>query len=671
MDTYWAAADVSEIGSEMMERVDAQKKYLEGTGDIKNLRKSFQAFYGDPHIRDVDQSLKAINVNHFASYIRNVHNMVTGSRPAWEAQAANTDLESQADTELAGGLLDFYMREKHIETKLTDSVLKALFLKEGWISLGWNATGGEVYGVNPESGEPIHEGDFQVGTHTILDVTRDFKRRDMNHTWYVLREFENKWDIAAKFPEFAEQIAGLEDDARHDFEYELNGAQAANLSGDMASDLVPVYTLFHAKTDAMKNGRMTKILNDEITLFDGPLPYKNIYLFPITAGPHFENSFGHSYLMDLLPIQDALNMSLSAILTNQAANAVQNFQVPKGAAPRVTQLADGMNIWEYDPKAGKLERMDLLGTAPEVFNFANLLISQGDLISNVSQIGRGNAPTNMSGTAMALLQQQAIQSTSGVQNSYTFALENVGTALIELLQTFAVVPRIAMIAGKSKRSMMKQFSNQDLKGIGRVFVNRANPLTKTGAGRMEIANNLLATQGMISTPEQYLGVLTTGTIEPLYQRDNSQRMNILAENEMLMEGTPVQALLTDNHPVHVLEHSCVLDSPEARQNPQVTQTALAHIQEHINLAKSMAPEMAAMLKQQSFFQPPPPPQGPQGPGGPPQPTGPSGGNGQPPPPPGAEHVMDNQNPITQQADQTRLPKPAQPPNPNAFNQGVQ
>jgi hypothetical protein len=58
-----------------------------------------------------------------------------------------------------------------------------------------------------------------------------------------------------------------------------------------------------------------------------------------------------------------------------------------------------------------------------------------------------------------------------------------------------------------------------------------------------------------------------------------------------------------------------------------------------------------MLKQASFFQaPPPPPAPPQGPGDIPQ-------------------VMDNQNPVTEKAGNTPLPKPAEPPNPNAFNQG--
>lgn len=648
---YWAASGPEKIASHIMNKVDAYKKYIDQSGMLDELRKSYKAFHGYRYIDTVQQSLKAIHVNHYGSLIRNIHTMVTSSRPAWEPRAINTDLESQADTQLAAGLLDYYMREKHLETKYIESVLKSLYLIEGWLSFDWNVTGGEVYGANPETGEPIHEGDIECNTHTILDVIRDFNRRDMNHDWYIIRKPRNKYDLAAKYPELAEKILKVDPDNRFDVRYELDTFQntAEKLTN---SDEIMTYRLYHGKTDAMKQGRMVEIVTADIVLFDGPLPYKRPYIFPITSGKKADSAFGHSYLMDLLPVNEALNMTISAILTNQAANAVQNFQAPKGASPTITKLEDGMNLIEYDKTAGPIERMDLLNTAPEVFNFANFLIQQQELLSNVSQIGRGNAPTQMSGTAMALLQQQAIQSTAGVQTSYTLALEFGGTSLIELLQTFAVVPRMALIAGKSKRPMMKEFTQKNLQGVTRVVVDSANPLIKTGAGRMEIANKLLATPNMIKTPEQYIGVLTTGNLEPLYQHDNSFRMLMLAENEQLMEGVAQPVLLTDDDGIHVLEHSSILASPEARSNPQVVQVTLDHIQKHINNGKMKDPAVAAMLKQMSFFQPPPPPM--------PMPGAPQGDIPQ---------VMDNQNPVTEEASQTPLPKPAEPPNPNAFNQG--
>lgn len=640
-DIYWAA-DTEKIADNIIKRVDAQKKYLETSGILSELRKSYREYYGNSYVENVDQSIKAMHINHYANLNRHMLSMITASRPSWEPRATNSDLESQSTTTLASGLLDYYLREEHIENKLISRVEMSLFLREGWISIDWNATGGKIYGQNPESGDPIFEGDVEVNTHTLLDITRDFKRRSMDHQWYIVRKFKNKYDLAAKYPEMRDKILALDPDNRFDIRYELNGKNYAGSFVEQDSDMVPTYTLYHDKSDAMPQGRLTEICSHDVTLFDGPLPYKRPYVICITGSQYFENSFGHSPMMDLLPIQDVFNMTVSAILTNQAANAIQNFQAPRGAAPKVTEVMDGMNLWEYDPKAGKVESMDLLRTAPEVFNFATFLQGQQELISGLSQISRGNAPATMSGTAMALLQQQAIQFSSALQLSYTLAIEQLGTALIELLQTFAVVPRIAQISGKMNKSMVKEFVGKDLDGITKVVVDSANPLTKTSAGRVEIANQLLQTPNMIKTPEQYIGVLTTGNLTPLYEHDNSQRLLMKSENEEMMDGRPVQALLTDDHPMHVLEHSCVLNSPEARKDANIVKVVLAHIQEHITLAEGMKPNMASMLKQASMYQaPPPPPQAPQGQGPAP--------------------VMDNQNPIIQQAEQTSLPNPAQPP----------
>lgn len=592
---YWASKPTKEVAKEICDKWQSYKDYMSQSGMVTDLKKSFNTYYYRPHIQDLDQSLKAIHINHYANAINHVHTMVTTTRPAWEPRAINTDVASQNNTQLASGLLDFYMREKHIEKKLSKAVLQGLMLKEGWISLDWNVTGGEIYGMD-ENDNPIYEGDFEVENHTILDVARDVLRRDMNHDWLIVRKYRNKWDLAAKYPELAEKISAVKQTEKYGLEYELNITNLAIKAANSDQDLIPVYHLYHAKTSAMPQGRLVICLDSDITLFDGPLPYKKPYIFPVSPSEWFENAFGHSQFFDVLPVQDSLDMCVSAILTNIAANGVQNFQVPKGAAPKVTSLKDGMNVLEYDPKAGKLEPLELLKTAPEVYNFASYLQNQAELLSNVPPITKGIAPATMSGTAMALLQQQALQSASSLQLNYTILLENVGTALIELLQTYAVAPRVAMIAGKSKRSMLKTFTQKDLEGIGRVMVDTANPLTKTAAGRMEVANQLLQSQ-LIKTPEQYIGVLTTGNLEPLYQHDNLNRMLTINENEALMSGEQVQVLLTDDDAIHILEHQCVLASPEARQNPQIVETTLAHIQEHINNGKMKDPALAMALKQ--------------------------------------------------------------------------
>lgn len=630
---YWAAKD--EIGKEILDKVQGYKEYCQQSGIISDLRKSFSTYYYRPHIQDISQSLKAIHVNHYANLINHVLTMVTSLRPAWETRAINSDLASQNNAQLASGLLDFYMREKGIEKKLKKACEMALFLKEGWVSLNWNPTSGNVYGKD-ENDQPIYEGDLEIETHNLLDVVRDVRRRDMNHQWYILRRFQNKYDLAAKYPDKADKILAVKSDSKYDLEYELNVSNNALKAKDTDCELIPVYTLYHDKSPAMEQGRMTTVIDaDDVILFDGPLPYSKTYLFPLIDSDHLENAFGHSKLMDCLPVQDALNLCVSSILTNVAANGVQNFQVPKGSAPKVTQLKDGMNVLEFDPKAGPMQPLELLKTAPEVYTFADYLLNQLDLLSGVPPISKGVAPATMSGTAMALLQQQALQSASGIQLHYTILLENIGTAIVELLQTYAVVPRIAVIAGKNKKNMMKTFTSEDLKGVNRVMIDTANPLTKTSAGRIEIANNLLAAQGMISTPEQYIGVLTTGNLEPLYQHDNSNRMLMAEENEELMQGKQVQVLLTDDDALHILEHQCVLASPEARANPEIVNAVIMHLQQHIDNGRMKDPALAMALKQTPIQQLA-------------QPMAPQGMSGQPIPAPQSDMNVP-------------LPEPAQPP----------
>lgn len=644
MKQYWASKPTEEIAKEIKGKFDDYKKYVETSGMLSDLRKSYSTYYSRPYIQTIDQSLQAMHTNLYANSIKIVKTIVTANRPAWEPQAINTDLETQADTQLASGLLDYVMREKGVEGIINKAIEHCLFLREGWVSLGWDPMGGKVVAPDPEQPDrPIHEGDLTCKHHTILDVGRDVQRRDLNHQWYIIRESENRWDYAAKYPEHAEKIEQVEADNRFDIQYEFALANYGASAKDKDSDLISTLTLFHDKTPAMPQGRMVKICGD-IVLFDGPLPYKRLYIFPMTSSEHFDNAFGYSQMMDLLPIQDACDTTVSSILSAVSSLGVGNVQGPKGATPKVTELENGMGYFEYDPKAGKLEPLNLLEISPELFKFKQELQNDFDTIGGTPPITKGVAPATMSGTAMALLQQQAIQFSSGTDQGRIILLEHVGTGVIELYQTFAVVSRkLPLIVGKSKRSMLKEFSKANLEGIGRVRINVANPLSQTASGKVSMAEALLGQPGMITTPEQYLGVLTTGNLEPLYQADNAQRMNMISENEVLMEGGQAIALLTDNHSMHILEHAAVLSSPESRQNPAVVQAVLAHITEHMNLAKGMDPALAATLKQPSLYQPPvmPPP-------GPPQPGA-------------AAQATDSQNPITKQAEQTPLPQPAQPP----------
>lgn len=599
---YWATKDTNELASELTKKIDIYDTYLVNSGTIEFLRDSYTSFYGDHKIRDLGASgeLKGIKINHYASLIRNLISLVTNQRPAWQPIASNTDIESQSATILASSLLDFYMKNNRLERTFKNAALMASFLKEGWVSTTWDTNKGNLVAVDPDTQIPIHEGDLDFKLHTLNDIIRDVNKRDMDFEWLIVREYKNKHDLIIQFPEFADKIAAQSMDKT-----DMNKISIKqSVQDDTDSDLIPVFTFYHKICASLPSGRMAYFIQDQI-LWESQLAYEKIPVFRISAEDIFEDCFGHTPASDLLPIQKAIDTLASTLLTNNVTFGVQNIVADKNSGVSVTQLNGGMNLIEKN-SGTQISALQLTASAPETYKFFDVLIQQGQLLSGVNDAIRGQAPSGTSGAALALLSQQAIQFANGLQQGWSALIEDVGTSAIQTLQKYANTKRVAVLSGKNHRSLLKEWSKADLQGVSRVTIEQGNPFSKTAAGRIQIAQDLLQ-NGMIENPAQYLTVLTTGQLEPIYESENRQLMLIRAENEKLSDGQAVRALLTDNHDMHILEHASVLSSPETRDNPDSATVinTLAHIQEHLNLKQSMPPDLAALLKQSPSMQQPP------------------------------------------------------------------
>jgi hypothetical protein len=587
---YFAVKTTEEIGKELMGKIESYNEHLATSGIITELRKSYSTYYGDSSIHDagVQGELKAMRVNNYSNLIKHILNMVTVNRPAWEPRAANSDFKSQSQTTLAQGLLDYYMREKRLERYLKQSTENALFLREGWISCTWDVSSGEIYGVT-DTQIPIYEGDVKYQVHLLTDIIRDFTLDNDDLDWVIVRDYKNKFDLIQKHPEHKSKIESISINPGEELQYKIK----TELHRE-DSDKIPIYTFYHRKSESLPNGRMIEFLGSDCILFEGALPYRKIPVYRIAAAQKVASPFGHSPAFDLLPLQEALDTSFSTILTNQSAFGVQNIMAPKGSGLSVTQISGGMNLIEYDKLSGPPQSLNLTQTPPEIFNFIGILNQYCESISGVNAVARGNASPSLSGAAMALLQSTSLQFSSGLQQSYTALLEDIGTATIHLLTDFATVPRVAHLSGKQNKTLIKQFKGSDLEKISRVTVDSANALTKSTAGRVEIANQLLQA-GLVKRPEQYIMVLQTGQLEPMLESETSQLLRIKEENELLAEGHTPNALISDPHEAEIREHLSVLDSPSVRENPEVVQAVLAHVQAHIDLAKSMPPELMQIL----------------------------------------------------------------------------
>ena len=557
-------------------------------------------------------------VNHFRNLAQHIYVMITSNRPIMEPRAINTDAKSTAQTVLAKGILEYYMREKHLEDALKKAVEMGIVLGAGFIKMDWNATAGESHDADPDTGEIDYEGEIEFSNLSPFDVVIDGTKETWNNDWILCRTFQNRFNLMAKYPELADKIRGIPPKSQSSV-YRL----AAFTNDD--TDDIPVYEFYHRRTEAMPDGRYLLFLDADCILLDAKMPYRTIPIFRIVPAEIMGTPYGYSPMFDIYPIQEMMNATYSAIATNQNAFAVQSIFFPRNADLTVSAVDGGMNIIEGNAPP---QPINLTQTPKEVFEYLNMLVQAAETISGVNSVARGNPEASLkSGTALALVQSMALQFTSGLQQSYVKLIEDVGTALIQILKDFANTPKFIALVGKNNRPYIKEFTGENISAINRVIVDVGNPLSRTIAGRVQMAEQLLQ-MNLIKTPQQYFMVMETGRIENLYEGEMDQLILIKTENEKLMDGEAVKARLLDSHKMHIMEHRCIISSPDIHENDVLTNNILNHIQDHIQYLRTADPDLLALIGEQPLA----PPAAPQGPAGgppgmplPPPPQGPSKG----------------------------------------------
>lgn len=637
---YFAADSADKAASYLEQKTKEWFQNISVNNYLNKIKKSWAAYHGNYYASSHEISfggeqgeLVNLAVNHYSNLCTHMLNMVTGSRPSFQCRAINTDRKSKIQAELGNGLLEYYMREKRLERNIKSAVEYAIVLGSGFVKMEWNSTRGDINDYldidpnevvsfdeenNPldEDGNllqpiPIYDGDVDFYTLSPFDVAFDPTKEGPDlHEWVVIRTFVNRYNLKEKYPEYADEIMriGTKDSQ--------NSNNRISLTAFSKTEDIPVYELYHKRTEAKPEGRYMMYINSELVLEDADMPYRDLPVYRIAPRNVLGTPFGYTSMWDILPLQDAVNSLYSTIMTNNNAFGVQNILNPQGNNLKVNQLEGGLNFIEYNNTVGKPEPLQLTATAQETYNFLSMIEKTMETVSGINSVARGNPESSLrSGTALALVQSQALQFMSGLQQSYIQLLEDVGTGLINILKDFADAPRIAAIAGISNTSKMVTFKSEDLEAINRVVVDVGNALAQTPAGRAQIAENLLQ-MGLIATPERYLEVLNTGNLKSATQGITNELDTINSENETLLQGeAPVIAIATDHHAMHIREHRSVLSDPALRQDAQLVQRTLDHINEHIRLLQETDPNLLSIIGEQPLAPPGGSPINPQQQGG--------------------------------------------------------
>lgn len=615
---YWATIeDHIDLLGVFDEKIKTYHDDIRETGILDLWERSFRAYYGgrtnESHPSALFEAAKLrragvqgektrLKANHYRNLIRHSHQLATQQKPNMQARASNTDYKSQSQTILANGLLDYYWREKGSATHVRNVTEVGILYGEGFVHAPWNPSAGEIYMTDGE-GRPIYEGDQEYQVHTPINVIRDpAANSDKISDWIMIRDQQNRWNLAAKYSAQAEAIIEAAAVDPHD-----DNAPSFNLRGGNEpknDDLLNVYTFYHRKSEAIPQGRMV-IFIKEMVLFDGPLPYSDIPVYRLCAEQLLDTIYGYTFAFDLLGVQEGIDELHTILMSNNKTFGIQSLWVKDTDKVSVSQLSGGMRLLKSEEAPQPIQ---LTKSAAESYTYLDKLEQTAETLSGISSTVRGQPEASLkSGTALALVVSQSIQFQNNLEAAVNKIIEDMSTGLIYNLRDFSKTKRVANIIGESSRPFAETFVGQDLAEINRVTIEQASPLSKTVAGKVEIANNLLQ-QGFIKTPEQYLMVLSTGQLDPAIEGTTHSMLNIRAENEALRKGEPIQALMTEDHATHIREHKCVIENPEAKKNPQLITNVLNHIQEHLQLWRTADPAVLMITGQQ----PPPPPPMPMG-----------------------------------------------------------
>jgi hypothetical protein len=635
-DQYFAARPAEELAKTLFDRLHNHRAGLYDNGQWRQWQLAYDRFYGNHFKKGKQQEgsgivrmgdnghLAGFAINHYRNLVKNILVLAVNQKPSFDCRAVNSDAVSTQQARLANNIMDAFHKEKKIGKYMYKAAEQSQVFRRGHVMVEWEPSAGRPYArqaVTSADGQPavgkegepltkiVYEGDVEISNPYPWQVMTDELISDWGkNKWVAVALLQNKYDLAARHPEIAERILAIPSIAEKERERWFNFG-GRRISPETSGAMIEVIKFFHLRTDYMQSGRYLLALSDGITAYDGPIPYDALPVFRIVPGEMIDSTDGYTDFDDIIGAQDAYNTVISIIFSNIQALGLNIIATPEGSNISKDMIAKGL-VFMKVPPGGEPKAINLSPVPDTLFKLLELIERSMETTSGVNSVVRGNPEYNMSGVAMSLLQSLTLQFASLFQQSWVDLYEDAGTFIVKLLSTFAKTERMVAMAGKMNKHAMQSFKGDDLKNVQRVILEVGNPLSRTTSGKLHIADTLLD-KGLISTPQEYITAMTAGTIEPLYQGKQSQLDRIHAENEALMDGEPVSALVSDPHLLDIQEHTIVINDPYIRKAAQqgdqkasaIVANALNHIDQHMQLYKTQDP-----LWSQVAGEPPAPPQ---------------------------------------------------------------
>lgn len=639
-DLYWAReSDPQALISDLLKRRDDFWTLLEELRITEKVYKLWRFYHGlfydlqggniVPGGRELDVS--QIGVNEYRARLSLLNTYATTSEPDWDAQTSKTEQAALEATKKFNRILDHTMDASEYQTRraLKTAAEHALIYLVGYVAVVWNPDLGEQDVGDPDTLDIHYKGDLQYTNPTLFDVVFDASyRAHHDRPWILWRERVSKHDLAETYYSKRDDILAVSDDREH--RRRFYGIEHGLAVSNAQVDTIDLWHFVHLKTRALPSGRYLCFAGDDVLLRDSACPpyYKRLPLHRIVHKEMLGCSLiGDSPAIHLAPLQEALNIQLSTVLTNHRKFGQEKIWSKAGEPIDIQDIEPGSTVLQTNTE---LKGLNLLSTSSDLLNFAKDLVSMMDSISGVSAVSRGVMEKETSGIHAALLDMKTLQANQEFDSNYKILCESVGQATLEIMQSQVKDPREIPVVGENDRMRMESYTGEDLIHVHKVHVKQGNAALRTPAGKLNLAQMIMQVPGAISNPRELISIIEGAPIDRLIAAEDAQIRLANEENAALLSGGKVIGSVTDDHLYHLKSHTAeVIGSVAARVNPQLVFTAGAHILWHLDQALRNPTAQALMvalgwatpqqLAALVATQPPPPPEmgmpGEEAPGG--------------------------------------------------------
>lgn len=538
---------------------------------------NFPSGHGRTEIRigGEEGELRLMAINEFRSNLSLLKTYIIEGDIEWDAIANGESAAALNAARKANKLLDGAVQSRvlDVDSVLDRTVEDALVLTAGYSWILWDKNHGEPlrveYTPTGKVKRIIYKGMPRLLNPSLFDVTFDFSQRVFKESqWVECRRQENRWDLAAEFPDKKEAILKTPSTQEADrkylkFDFRLTAEESTSRDHRWVS------YFYHLPTPALPSGRFMRRLDEIVLENEWALPDGHIPCHRLIPARFMLTPFGFTQGFGAQAPQEALNASVSTRVTAENALGFPKVWKKKGEPLNRAQLEPGITLLETETKPEVLQFMEL---SPEIEKGTRLYMEFVERAFGTNETARGNPESNVkAAAAMAFTEQRVTQAASELVKNRRRHLEDFGTSFVKVYAA-RMGPddarTINVRSSDTERAQTVGFTAEELKQIESVGVIPGNPALRTLGGRIQVAEILLERQAV--SPDEFVTVLKTGKLDRLTEAEDNQLQLIGEENDGLFSGTGQHfAQPHHNHMLHIRRHLAQADGEAARRNPEL------------------------------------------------------------------------------------------------------